>query len=113
MSDTSHHVFNRSAKPVLDECSATFTQRAGEYQDTWAIENQESAFLDHVMAEFGLLLTKEQKRLVQLAVLIDVKDSRMLGPYKRDTIIDGIAYRAAFATVFEEYLAAESADDGA
>jgi hypothetical protein len=40
-----------------------------------------------------------------VASLIDVKDSRMSGPWKLDTVDDSINYRGAFATWREEYAA--------
>jgi len=46
---------------------------------------------------------REYKRLLMVAALCDAKDSRMSGPWKADTIDDGINYRGAFAAWRDEY----------
>lgn len=101
------HAFNVAVDSTLAGCQAISNQRGGEYQDTWALENQVSTFTDSVLRRFGITgLTPEQKRLLIIAALVDVKDSRLLGPYKADSVIDGINYRAAFAHWMAEYQAA-------
>jgi hypothetical protein len=79
-------------------------QRGGEYLDSWHVGNQVSTFIDHVLAlPVAPGREREYRRLVMVAALIDVKDSRMGGPWKLDTVDDSINYRGAFATWREEY----------
>jgi hypothetical protein len=96
-------IFNAAVDHVLGDCLATSNQRGDEYQDTWALENQVTTFLDATLRDFGTKLSPEQTRLVMLAALIDVKDSRMIGPFKMDTLVDGINYRACYAHLRELY----------
>ena len=97
--------FNAAADATLARAGATHTLRGGEYGDTWALENLSTTFLDSVLRDLpNLLLTKAEKRLIVIAALIDVKESRMAaGAWKLDTVDDSINYRAAFATWREEY----------
>ena len=98
-------VFNAAAADVLDECAAICEQRGGEYQDSWHLDNQVTTFVDHVLRCLSISnVTKEEKRLLIMAALVDVKDSRMQGPFKRDTIVDGVNYRAAFGSLMKQYL---------
>jgi hypothetical protein len=100
------HTFNRSVDATLAECQAISDQRGGEYQDTWALENLHAPFTRHTLRALGgagYQFSNEQIRLLVLAALIDVKDSRMLGPWKADTVIDGINYRAAYAELRRLY----------
>lgn len=97
--------FERTADTTLETVRAIYSQRGAEYQDTWALENQNPTFTQHILREvFGVVdPIPEAVRLLVMAALVDVKDSRMIGPYKHDTLVDGIAYRAAFAQMYEEY----------
>jgi hypothetical protein len=64
----------------------------------------QTAFLDSTLAAMGLTnVPAEMKRLLLLASLVDVKDSRLVGPWKKDSVLDGIAYRAAYMTLRDEY----------
>ena len=84
--------------------------------DSWALENQNARFtrmaLKSILAQMpwwgsvpsaGFEFSPEAIRLIIMAALVDVKDSRMEGPYKRDTVVDGIAYRAMFAQLMLEW----------
>lgn len=96
--------FERNADETIIETRATYCQRGAEYADSWHLDNQISTFLDSTLALIGLTdVPKDVKRLMQLACLIDVKDSRMGGPWKKDSVVDGIAYRAAYTALREEY----------
>jgi hypothetical protein len=100
----SKHAFNAASEKTLNRSLAIGSQRGGEYLDSWHIDNQKTTFIDHVLALplfYGH--EREYKRLLMAASLVDVKESRMSGPFKLDTIDDGINYRAAFATWREEY----------
>jgi hypothetical protein len=90
--------FERCADATLTEVRATYAQRGEEYSDTWALDNRSSAFTAHTLRELaGIEMTPEELRLVICAALIDVKESRLIGPYKRDTLVDSIAYRSLYA----------------
>jgi hypothetical protein len=99
-------VFDENADATLDEVRGIYAQRGGEYADSWALSNQHAPFLRMVVRELfgGVELNPDQVRLLVAAAMVDIKDSRMGGPYKRDSVIDGIAYRALFAGLMEEYL---------
>lgn len=96
-------VFENAVDIVLSEALAIATQRGGEYQDSWHVANVRTTFLDHVLREIGTTSTPEQKRLVIMASLVDVKMSRLCGPYKRDTYIDAINYLACLCHLMDEY----------
>lgn len=97
--------FNAAAKRTIDRATAVHMQRGNEYRDSWALENVHAPFIRHVLREvFGVAnVTAEELRLVMSAALVDVKDSRMGGVFKLDTVDDGINYRAAFASWMEDY----------
>lgn len=95
--------FNSAVDDVLSKCATISNTRGQEYQDTWHLDNQITTFLDATLRDFGVTLSKEQKRLLLVAALIDVKDSRMLGPFKSDTIVDSINYRAAYVRWRQDY----------
>ena len=110
MEPVSKHTFNAAVDEALAECAGISNQRGGEYDDTWALDNQISTFLDATLKACGVgNLTAEQKRLILLAALIDVKDTRMLGPFKPDTLLDGLNYRAAYLSLRRKYEAAREA----
>jgi hypothetical protein len=89
--------FEKGIETILGEGVAIATQRGGEYGDSWALGNLVSTFTRSTLESFGIKVTDEQLRLIQMAALIDVKDARMIGPYKEDSVVDGINYRAVFA----------------
>jgi len=97
--------FNAAADRTLTRAQAIHRQRGNEYQDSWALENVHAPFITHVLREvFGLSgASAEELRLIMAAALVDVKDSRMGGEFKLDTIDDGINYRAAFCSWMEDY----------
>ena len=98
------HAFNAAMETTLNRSLAIGAQRGGEYLDSWAVENQVTTFISHVLALPVVPgREREYKRLLMAAALVDVKDSRMGGPWKLDTVDDGINYRAAFASWREEY----------
>jgi hypothetical protein len=89
--------FEKGIETILGEGVAIAKQRGGEYGDSWALGNLVSTFTRSTLESFGIKVTDEQLRLIQMAALIDVKDARMIGPYKEDSVVDGINYRAVFA----------------
>lgn len=96
--------FERTADATLEQVRAIYAQRGAEYADSWSLENLVTTYLDSTLAMIGLTgVPAEVKRLLQLACLVDVKDSRMGGPFKADTVIDSLAYRASYLTLREEY----------
>ena|ERR1700687_2716032 len=98
--------FNTAVDATLSDAKAVSDERGGQYLDTWALENVVTTYLDaalRVMAR-DIILSKEEKRLLIVAALVDVKASRMLGPYKADSVIDAVNYMAAFASWMKAYL---------
>lgn len=96
-------VFNDAAERTLSAALRVCTQRGGEYQDSWALENMASTFLDATLRRFSIVLGPYEKRLLIMAALVDVKDSRLTGPWKNDSVLDGINYRAAYAALRDDY----------
>lgn len=106
----SEPVFDGSLKRVMEGCIAIGTQRGTEYEDSWHLDNLVTTFTRAALRELGVQrLSPEQMRLLLLAALIDVKDSRMGGPWKRDSVEDGLNYRAVFLDLMEQYRASAGA----
>jgi hypothetical protein len=97
--------FERCADASLAATRETYLQRGREYDDTWAVEHQISTFTRQVLRDAFGITNPDPKavRLLLAAAIVDVKDSRMLGAFKPDTIVDGIAYRALFLRLREEF----------
>lgn len=106
------HAFNAACENTLRRSLAISDQRGGEYQDSWHVDNQVTTFIEHVL-RLPIVPGREReyRRLIAVASLVDVKDSRMGGPWKLDTVDDGVNYRGAFATWREEYEAFIREDD--
>lgn len=102
--ETQRNTFQRAVSVTLKECQEIIQQRGTEYLDSWAIENLRMPFLDHTLAALkGHEGTPEGKRLIATATLCDIKLARLLGPWKRDTVVDLINYAAAYAALRDVY----------
>lgn len=90
--ETSIPVFSEYADATLARVRATYAERGGQYGDTW----REAKFnnLRAVLKLCGVTLGNPELRAIAAASLVDVKHSRMIGGYKEDNLIDGIAYGA-------------------
>jgi hypothetical protein len=97
------HTFNRAAMATLNESVNVCDQRAGEYLDSWNLDNLQTVFLDIVLRETAIHLTKAAKRLLIMAAMNDIKLSRMTGPFKPDSHIDLNNYNSAFCSLMKEY----------
>ena len=100
------HAFNRAVDTTMRRRKALSDQRGGEYRDTWARANVKTAFLDAALDAVrvrGSSLSVEEKRLLIVAALCDVKVSRLIGGYKDDTLLDLGNYLDAFAEWMREY----------
>lgn len=102
-------VFESGISAILGDSVKVSEQRGGEYGDSWALDNLVTTFTRSTLESFGLHLSDEQVRLLQMASLIDVKDARLIGPYKEDSVVDGINYRAVFAYLRRLYDAPKDA----
>lgn len=107
---TSQHTFNRAAMETLDESIKICEQRAGEYLDSWSLENLRTPYLDSIMHYPDLIrgpmpLKKWDafRRLIIMASMCDIKLSRMSGPFREDTYIDLNNYNSAFCSLRKEY----------
>jgi hypothetical protein len=115
------HTFNRAVDQAFAASQAISNQRGGEYQDSWATENQSAHFLDATLRLIDATedlyalgdISKEAKRLLMLASLCDVKVSRMLGSWKDDTYDDLLNYLAAYTTLAKEYKANRTSEQSA
>jgi hypothetical protein len=101
--------FERTADATLATTRATYSQRGGEYGDSWSLENMVATFTEHTLKAIGNDRSPAAIRLLVMAALVDVKDSRMTGPFKADSIIDGVAYRASYCQMRLEYEAEQLA----
>lgn len=88
----SNMMFERNADASISKVRAIFTERGGQYADTWALAQWVKTIA--VARSIGVELTNEQARKLVAAALCDVKYWRNLGGYKEDNFIDGIAYDA-------------------
>ncbi len=95
--------FPESADSTIEKVRQTYTTREGEYGDSFHLDNQAPGFLRTTLARFGVTVTPEQLRLIQLASLIDTKMQRMIGPFKEDTLVDLIAYVAVYNELRAKY----------
>ncbi len=88
-------MFEKLANATLDEVKKTYSTRGTQYGDTWA--EARFVLVEATLKKFGVKLSEGQIRSLVLASLSDVKYWRNIGGLKRDSLIDGIAYTAAFA----------------
>lgn len=96
------HVFNRSAEETITKAMQISNCRAGQYRDSWALENLKTPWLDELLNSHPSGVGPshlEWKRLVIMASMLDIKLSRLGGGYKEDTAIDTINYLAAYNTL--------------
>jgi hypothetical protein len=99
------HVFTQALKAYLPECWDIGVERGGQYGDTWALENRVNTYKMVVLRLPKTVdLVDRWLRLMDAASLLDVKATRFLGGFKRDHVVDGINYFAAFGFLLEDYL---------
>jgi hypothetical protein len=106
--DTPKAAFNEAVETTLGACLAVSNQRGTEYEDSWALENQATRFMDLALRETGDDRGPAAKRILMVASLCDVKVSRTLGPFKEDTLDDLINYLGAFRHWMALYVAAKA-----
>lgn len=103
---TATHTFNRAADDMISRANAISHGRAGEYSDSWSLENLQTPWLDNLLRSHTNppeFLQRQFKRLVIMASMLDIKLSRLAGPWKDDTAIDSINYLAAYAGLRNEF----------
>jgi len=98
-------LFEELAGKTLEGCASTFNERGQQYGDTFA-ENK-------LLAVKAVKEVREQDpvnsganhwdQAESLATLIDIKYHRLLGGYKKDTLVDLINYAAALVELIERY----------
>ena len=84
--------FETNADATLDRVRATYSQRGGEYADTWG--TCRFPVMTSVAKELGISISPQHFRALASAALCDMKNERMTGGWKEDNMIDGIAYDA-------------------
>jgi len=92
-------LFDSYALATLGEVESTFTQRGTEYGDTW--RNAQFLNMRAVAKALGASIPEDALRAIACAAFCDMKYQRMEGGYKKDNIIDGIAYYAVLAKEVE------------
>lgn len=95
--------FERLADSTIQEVTATYAQRGAQYGDSWAGSQWNT--VGALCNQFQVQIPGHLLRAFALAFLVDVKYNRHKGGFKRDTLIDSIAYQAALAQEVEDLLA--------
>jgi hypothetical protein len=95
--------FETQADKTLDKVKSIYSQRGTQYKDSFSLDCQSARLTTMSLDMFGLTLEPEQIRILQAAVLADIKDSRLVGKYNPDSLYDGIAYRALLTGLIEDY----------
>lgn len=73
-------------------------------EQSWATDCLVTTCLDVALRDVGISdLSAEEKRLLLCAALADHADAGLHGPHARDRVVDGIAFRAAFAEFRRNY----------
>lgn len=88
-------LFELNATRTINRVAQTFQQRGNEYADTW--RHGQWLAMKATAERIGLNLDQDECRMLAAAALVDVKYARLMGGYKDDTVIDGIAYAANWA----------------
>lgn len=88
-------LFEQRASATLKRVAGIYSQRGGEYSDTW----KEAQFLKMkaVARKLGAQIPQDAFRAIACAAFCDMKYARLAGGYKEDSIDDGIAYDAFLA----------------
>jgi len=96
--------FTRTADATLVRARAVYAQRGDAYGDTWALPNLHTELTEYVLSLRRDVDYRGWLRLLLLAALSDVKESRVMGGGDIDDhLIDGINYRASFAEHLREF----------
>tara|TARA_R110000868_G_scaffold244413_1_gene500709 strand:+ start:254 stop:559 length:306 start_codon:yes stop_codon:yes gene_type:complete len=85
-------LFEERADRTLDKVRAVYSQRGGEYSDTW--RTCRFLAMKAVSMKLGLEIREDYLRALATAAFVDMKYERLSGGFKDDSIIDGIAYGA-------------------
>lgn len=85
-------LFETHAETTLDRVRRTFIQRGGEYSDTW--RTCRFTVMRAVAKELGCEINPEHFRALATAAFVDMKQERVAGCYKEDSLVDDIAYKA-------------------
>lgn len=85
-------LFESHAESTLDRVRATFKERGLQYSDTW--RNCRFTVMRAVARELGCEINDEHFRALATAAFIDMKQERVGGGYKEDSLVDDIAYKA-------------------
>lgn len=94
-------LFQRMADETLAQVKATYAQRGLEYEDGYAV--MDPLALQATLKRIGVPeLHREQLMAVIAAALVDVKYWRLMGGYKEDTAVDGIAYTALWVGLMKQ-----------
>lgn len=100
------HTFNKAADNTIARANSISSQRAGEYNDSWSLEQLNTPWLDNLMRDFPstpVMHEREYKRLIVMASMIDIKISRLGGGWKDDTPLDLINYIAAYTDLRNKF----------
>ncbi len=85
-------LFEEHANATLDRVRQVFTQRGSEYSDTWRTCRFHT--MKAVAKELGCEIEPDHFRALATAAFVDMKQERVSGGYKEDSLVDDIAYKA-------------------
>lgn len=89
-------LFEENVNATLGRCQNVFRDRGNQYGDTW--RNSQHLTLRAAYKEItGDELPLAWCRALAAAVLVDVKQQRLEGGYRDDSLVDGINYQAFLA----------------
>jgi len=88
-------LFASHADTTIDRVRETYAERGEQYGDTWGLAP--FLALKATLRRAGIVFEERDLRSIAAAVLVDIKYARLIGGYKDDSIIDGIAYSALWA----------------
>lgn len=85
-------LFSEYATETLEQVQKTFEERGSSYGDTW--RDCQWLALKATAKQLDVTLPEAAIRALAAAVMVDIKYARLMGGYKEDSPVDGIAYQA-------------------
>lgn len=101
-------IFGKAALDGLAQARSILEERGNQYEDSWGDQNMVTLFTKTILGRKRYAIVPERlatarQRLLLLAAQIDIKLSRLIGPWRSDTAIDLVNYLAVFATLRESF----------
>jgi hypothetical protein len=94
--------FISAATNTLKEVAGTMQERGAQYSDSWGKDAAWYLTKAIVKKHTNVEVDEDALTAIGLAVFIDQKYSRLIGGYKKDTVLDMVPYLAALANKVKE-----------